>query len=211
MFNFNREYYLIRNPNGVSHLGGDISEGFSIPQNKCPGSFQYLGYLNNQDRGFRFLESGIHLICPIYMNIDKVWLDYSDAMNPIIINLDEINSLDTEYEDLNDNSIISFEKTPFITTPIKTDSNYRLGRTGKPDWIQHKEVPVCPMTNNKMRFLCQLEYQFQEPIKTKYTNVKPEDLHYKEYFDEMNFWGSGDLYVFFEPKSKTACYFIQNT
>ena len=211
MFNFNREYYLIRNPDGVSYLGGDIPEGFNIPENKCPGSFQYLGYLNNQDRGFRFLDFGIHLICPIYMNIDKVWLDYSDAMNPRIINSDEINSIDTEYDDLNENSIISFEKTPFLTTPIKKDTNCRLGRTGKPDWIQHNDVPVSPITNKKMRFLCQLEYQYQEPIKTNYTNVKPENKHYKEYFDEMNFWGSGDLYVFFETKSKTACYFIQNT
>lgn len=211
MFSFKREHYLLRNPSGKSYLGGEIPDGFNIPENECPGSFQYLGYLNNQDRGFRFLKSGLHLTCPIYMNIGEVWLDYSDSMKPKIMNLEEINSLDTAYYDLNKSSTIIYEKIPFITTPIKKHSHYRLGLTNKPKWIQEKVNLICHKNNKKMKFLCQLEWLYEDPIKTMRNNIKPEDEHYKQYFDEMNFWGSGDLYVFFEPESKTACYFIQNT
>ena len=60
-----------------------------------------------------------------------------------------------------------------------------------------------------MRFLCQL--QSSDDIKTKETNIKPEDDWYKQYFEKMNFWGDGDLFVFFHPESKIACYMIQNT
>ena len=211
MFTFNREYYLLRNPNGNSYLGGEPPECLNIPKNNCPGSFQYLGYLDNHDCGFKFLEFGFHLICPIYMNIDKVWLDYSDPTSPQIINYDEIDSLDTAYDALNETSIVVFEKTPFITLPAKRKHMDRLGRAGKPRWIQDDDSPTCIKSNTKMKFLCQLEYQFQEPIKTAYTNVKNEDDFYDQYFNEMNFWGSGDLYVFFEKESKTACYFIQKT
>lgn len=211
MFGFKREYYLVRSADGSSYLGGEAPEGFNIPRNNCPGSFQYLGYLDNHDRGFRFLDFGLHLICPIYMDIEKVWADYSNPLKPEIVNLEEINALTTAYEDLDKNSVIIYEKTPFITTPIKKYSEYRLGITGKPRWIQADETPFCIKNSKKMEFLCQLEYQYKHPIQTKHTSVIPKDAHYAGYFKKMNFWGTGDLFVFFEPKSRIACYFIQNT
>lgn len=211
MFDFRREYYLRRSPDGLSHLGGDTPEGFTIPSNNCPGSFQYLGYLDNRDRGFRFLDFGFHLTCPIYMDIEKVWLDYSNPTRPEIINVDEINGLTTAHEDLDKESVIIYEKTPLSTTPIRKNSSHRLGLTGRPRWIQADATPFCIRNNRKMRFLCQLEYQYKDPVRTRHTNVIPQDPHFTNYFSEMNFWGSGDLYVFYEPASRIACYFIQNT
>lgn len=57
-----------------------------------------------------------------------------------------------------------------------------------------------------MKFLCQLH----NGSKMKSSNIVPESDWNKNYFDELNFCG-GDLYVFFEPVSKVACYFIQYT
>ena len=211
MLNTTKQYALIRDLNGTSYLGGDIPEEFKIPENNCPGSFQYLGFLSKEDKGFSLLQHSLHLICPIYMNIDKVWLDYSNPLSPTIINLDEINTIDTAYDDLTDDSIIIYEKVNFVTTAIGASSNHRLGISGKPNWIQDEDIPKCPKTNEKMKFLCQIEYQYSDDIKTKYTNVSPEDEWYKQYFETMNFWSDGDLYIFFAPESNIACYFIQNT
>ena len=61
-----------------------------------------------------------------------------------------------------------------------------------------------------MRFLCQLTYNGLD-VKTKRTNVNPKDEWFKQYFESMNFWGDGDLYIFFELESNIACFLIQNT
>jgi hypothetical protein len=58
-----------------------------------------------------------------------------------------------------------------------------------------------------MKFLCQLN----GGVTAKRTNVEPKNESYIQYYEELNFWGDGDLFVFFEPTSKVACYFIQNT
>ena len=61
-----------------------------------------------------------------------------------------------------------------------------------------------------MRFLCKLTYDGLD-VKTKRTNVNPKDEWFKQYFESMNFWGDGDLYIFFELESNIACFLIQNT
>lgn len=60
-----------------------------------------------------------------------------------------------------------------------------------------------------MKFLCQLTSN--SGVETEKTTINPKDDWYKKYFDNMNFWGDGDLYIFFEPESKIACFLIQNT
>jgi hypothetical protein len=62
-----------------------------------------------------------------------------------------------------------------------------------------------------MKFVCQLNYDLG--IKVANTNVTftPEQQYHQETFQTMNFWGDGDLFVFLEPQTKIACYFIQHT
>ncbi len=200
----NQPYELEESDTGLSHLGGEIPEDFKVPDNKCPGSFQYLGKLSNEDQAFNWLPFELHLICPIYLDIDKVWIDYNDPQNPKIINKEEIENAGTAYDDLKDDSFVIFEQKKFRTIEV---SEY--GFAGVPGWIQYPEIPTCPKSKKTMRFLCQMgDYM---SVKVSKTNVNPEDDWYKHYFEEMNFWGSGDLYVFFEPETKIACYFIQST
>ena len=87
-----------------------------------------------------------------------------------------------------------------------------MGFSGMPNWIQGSWMPKCPKTNKPMRFLCQLTSS--DKVRTEYTNIemsKAGDDFKQSYFKNMNFWGDGDLFVFFEPESKMACYFIQHT
>lgn len=205
------QYSLVPQSGGINYLGGEIPSNFNIPENSCPGSFQYLGMLSNDDQAFSWLPFDLNLICPVYMNIDKVWLDYTDPQNPVIINVDEVNNLDSEYDDLKPGSVITYEKVKFNTQIAGAPLLGRIGLAGLPSWLQNEDIPVCPKTTSKMKFLCQLEYRFDTEIKVQYTNVVNEDDWYKTYFETMNFWGDGDLYIFFEAKSKIACYFIQKT
>lgn len=101
-------------------------------------------------------------------------------------------------------------KKYFIKTEKETDFA-GIGHTAVPNWIQYPDIPTCPKSNKTMKLLCQLTYDGVDDIKTKLTNVKPEDEWYKQYFENMNFWGDGDLYIFFEPESKVMCFIIQHT
>jgi hypothetical protein len=194
--------------NGLNHIGGVQPADFEIPANKCPGSFQFLGRISNQSIGFNWLPFDLNLICPIYLDIDKVWLDYSKPNSPLIINLEEINRLSTAYDDLKADSFIEYEQVNF-STKEENQIAFQLGYSGIPNWVQFADIPRCPKTNRTMRFVCQL--LSDDLVKTARTNIKPANGSYEQYFEKMNFWGDGDLFVFFEPESKVACYLIQNT
>ncbi len=200
----NQIYDLIEMPLGVHQLGGDVPEGFRIPSNTCPGSYQYIGRISPKDNVFSWLPFELNMICPIYLDIDKVWVDYTQPDAPIVLNAEHINKMGTAYDDLKNDSEIIFEQHNFNTVPAK-----EYGVAGVPNWIQYPAIPRCPRTNKTMRLLCQLPSNIG--IMTKRTNVVPRIESYKSYFEEMNFWGDGDLFVFFEPESRIACYFIQNT
>ena len=106
-------------------------------------------------------------------------------------------------------SEIVFEKVYINTQKVNT-IDIGIGHTGVPNWIQYPDIPSCPKSGKTMRFLLQLTLDGLD-IPTKKTNVHPEKEWYKQYFDHMNFWGDGNLFIFFEPESKVACFMIQNT
>ena len=59
-----------------------------------------------------------------------------------------------------------------------------------------------------MRFVCQISYP---GIPVTRTNIVPKNEYDKYHIQEMDFWGGGELFVFFEPETKIACYIVQNT
>jgi hypothetical protein len=202
----NKIFFLIDDNNGLHQLGGEIPKDFQLPENNCKVPFQYLGFIDNKDIKFSWLPFKVHLTCPIYLNIGFVFLDYSDLSKPLIINREEVENTDTSYdEDLNQNSEIIFneKRFSFVENGDFTGSN----QAGIPNWIQYPDIPMCPKSGKRMKFLCQLN----GGVTAKRTNVEPKNESYIQYYEELNFWGDGDLFVFFEPTSKVACYFIQNT
>jgi hypothetical protein len=197
---------LEENPNGRHQLGGEIPEDFRLPDNNCVVPFQYLGYINNTAPDFGWLPFPVHLTAPIYLNFYELFLDYTDPLHPKIINREDMEDTDTSYEeDLNQDSEIVFEALKFDF--VRAHDFTVMGNAGIPHWIQGPRIPVCPKSGKTMRFLC----QFFGGVPALRTNVEAHNEFFRQYYEELNFWGDGDLFVFFEPESKTACYFIQNT
>lgn len=204
---------FIRNENGLHQIGGEIPKDLKIPENKFISNFQYLGFLNNESDDFNWLPFKLNLICPIYLDIDLVYLDYSNHLEPKIIHPKNTNEITSAFDIIDINSRIVYEATKVTTTEFngvdKDEIFEGIGILGKPYWEQEQEVPICPISKRKMQFVCQLG-SFGE-IKTKYTNVVSKDPFEQEYFNKMNFWCDGNLYVYIEPETKIVCYFIQNT
>jgi hypothetical protein len=186
---------------GKHQLGGEAPRGFTMPACNSAVPFQYLGYIDNTDSIFRWLPFKVHLTCPIYLNVMNVFIDYSDPMKPTVINREEVEEADTSYDELTKDSEIVFESTKFNF--VEDVEFAYIGNAGIPNWIQASDIPRCPKSGERMKFLCQLN----GGVAVKRSNVDDPG----DYFGEMNFWGDGDLFVFFQPESKVACYFIQNT
>jgi hypothetical protein len=197
----NHIYQLTETDRGKHQLGGEAPKGFKLPTCNSAVPFQYLGCIDNRDSIFRWLPFKVHLVCPIYLNVMNVFVDYSDPMKPKVINRKEVEEADTSYDELSKNSEIVFERAKFSFVEDVTFAY--IGNAGIPNWIQASDIPRCPKSGQRMKFLCQLN----GGVGVKRSNVDDPG----GYFKEMEFWGDGDLFVFFQPKSKVACYFIQNT
>ena len=204
----NTLYCFIESEDGVHQLGGNLPNDFTMPEANTKVPFQYLGFFSNEDQAFDWLPFKLHLTCPIFLNFNKIFLDYTNPYSPIIINQKEFEKLDCSYQELNSESKIVFKPVPFDTV-ISNEFDFGLGHTGVPSWIQYPDIPRCPKTNKIMKFLCQLKSD--AGVEVLESNIVPSSDFMKSYFKQMNFWGDGDLYIFFEPTALTACYMIQNT
>lgn len=201
-------FYFLEEDHGFHWLGGDVPTDFKLPESNGLMPFQYLGYVSHMDKTFAYLPFGLHLTFPIYLDIyERLYIDYSNPSAPTLINADIVDDATCAYDDIGKESVVVFEKKFFH--PV-SGGDYSFGHTGSPNWFQEPEIPLCPKTGKEMKFVCQLGSSPSLP-NTKYTNVKTTEGYEQEYFDKMNFWGDGDLFVFFEPESKVACVFIENT
>ena len=213
IFNLEQELQFTQDENGIHQLGGDIPTHFTIPENEFLGGFQYLGFINNVDKHFDWLPFPLHLIAPIFTDFDYVFLDYENPNQPKLIYPTNSAEVTSPFDELTKESYIIYNEAKFSLTPfdgINDDNEFEVvAIAGKPHWTQSAEPPTCPKSNKKMEFVCQL--MSNGPITAKEKNFKGESDYYENLFTKLNFWCDGDLKVFFEPTSKVACYFIQNT
>lgn len=207
----NLEFY--KNENGLHTLGGNFPADFTVPENEFLSGFQYIGFINRSDIYFNWLPFDVHLICPIYLDIENVYLDYSNPNAPKIIAPEDTSEITSAFDELKKDSIIQFKESKLSLREFEglTDENELtiVGFAGKPNFLQDDDVPICPKSGKKMKFLCQFSTWNQ--IETEFTNVECDDKFMQQYFEHMNFWCDGSLYVFVQPESKTVCYYIQNT
>ncbi|WP_167851971.1 hypothetical protein [Hymenobacter elongatus] len=213
LFNSTPPMQFVQDDKGLHQFGGDIPSDFKIPENEFLGGFQYLGFINNEDKYFEWLQFPLQLICPIFTDFDYVFLDYENPNEPKLIYPTNTAEITSAYDELTKNSYVIYNKANFSLYPfegVNDDNEFDvIAIAGKPHWTQSSEVPTSPKSNKKMKFVCQL--MSNSPITAKEKNFKSDDDYYEKLFTELNFWCDGDLKVFFEPTSKVACYFIQNT
>ncbi|MBN7815375.1 hypothetical protein [Algoriphagus pacificus] len=206
-------YNLYESNDGQSYLGGEVPTDFNIPKFDFIAPFQFIGTLSSSDEAFQWLPFDLHLTAPLYMELDKIFLDYSDPLNPKVINLEELKNSESPFPNLKPDSEIVFQKK-YISGQ---KSNYFgnefgesvMGHTGVPTWIQFPDIPSCPKSNRTMRFVVQIPST--TGIITERSNVESSNDGLQRYLEKLNFAADGDLFVFFEPESKVVCYLIQNT
>jgi len=202
-------YDIVRAEEGVSYLGGDAPDFFKIPTYDFVLPFQYLGMFSPKDPAFNWLPFDLHLAAPIYSNFQFFFMDYSNPLEPKPHHQMDLSKMNNAYEEeLKADSKIIFKKS-FIKTEIVDSSIDSYAFAGVPNWIQYPDITSCPKSGKTMRFLCQITSD--TGIETKFTNVKSESKFIQDYFHRLNFWGDGDIFIFFEPESKMVCYLIQNT
>ncbi|MEM1214390.1 MAG: hypothetical protein AAGJ82_01805 [Bacteroidota bacterium] len=192
-----------------SYIGGKCPDHFSIPALRLAAPFQYLGKIGQAEDAFSWLPFDLHLTAPIYLNIKGVFLDYTDPLAPVVHNAEALSAADHSLDDLlQPDTIVEFEQTKISFEHYKKTDDDLLGSAGVPRWVQYPTIPTCPKSGKVMRFVCQLG-SFGN-IQTQYTNADPAHEYYREIKD-LNFWGDGDLFIFFEPESKMVYYLIQHT
>ncbi len=202
-------YELVRDENGKHQIGGEVPQDFKIPDNEFLAGFQYLGFIDNSDPLFSWLPFKVHLIHPIYTDEYSVFLDYSNPNSPKIIDPTDTASSKSAFDEIDKNSKIIWEGVKVsLEAKEEIDELESIGICGQPNWLQTDETPTCPKSGKRMKFLCQLG-SFSD-IKSTYSNVIPTD-GMAEYFEKLNFWCDGNLYIYIEPTSRTMCYTMQNT
>lgn len=203
------QYEIIRDKRGKHQIGGEIPQDFTTPNNEFIAGFQYLGFIDNCDPLFSWLPFKVNLIHPIYTDEYYVYLDYSNPNSPTIIEPINTASSTSAFDEIDKNSKIIWEGVKVSLKEKKEIDEFEsIGISGQPDWLQDAQIPKCPKSGNAMRFLCQLG-SFSG-IEATFSNVNPTE-GMEEYFQKLNFWCDGNLYIFIEPTSKIMCYTMQNT
>jgi hypothetical protein len=199
---------IIKADSSSSYFGGVCPDSFVIPQPQFVAPFQYLGKLSKSAPQLSWLPFDLHLTAPLYNDFDTLILDYTDPNRPTIVNIEHLKSAGTSFEAfLTPTSMVEFERQP-IAFGEPYQARPVLGHLGVPRWVQWPKIPSCPGSKHAMRFVGQIKYE--NGIQTRSTNVQTTK-DFETYFQHLNFWGDGDLFIFFDPISKIACLFIQNT
>lgn len=213
LFRLTKQFEFVEDKNGLHQFGGDIPNDFKVPENEFLGGLQYLGYINDKDKEFEWLSTKLHLVSPIFTDFDYILVDYESPLQPKLMYPTNSGDITSAYDEITKESYIIYDKANFSLRPFKglnANNDFDvIAIAGKPYWTQKSSAPVCPKSGKTMRFVCQL--LSNSPIKAKEKNFSSDRPYYEELFTELNFWCDGDLKVFFEPTSRVACYFIQNT
>jgi len=135
----------------------------------------------------------IELFSPEFLK-GILFIDYKDPLNPKYINDEVIEKVN--YPDVEKGySIQQYHSKRFTPRSRIQEGDGSFGNLGVPAWVQNCEIPRCPKTNRVMKFLIQIgKHNYHYP-----TN-KNDDYDY-----------TPDVYMFFEPLSKTMAIVLQTT
>jgi hypothetical protein len=206
----NIPYSIRKAATSKSYLGGEKPRDFKIPYYNDEIAFQYFGMLAADESPNNILDFDLHLTAPLYDSFTELYLDYSNPNEPKILRGEE-SHFDRSFDEMDATSEVVFEKTPIQFVKGGGGSIFHFGNTGFPSWIQGPFYPVCPVTGEKMIFLASFNTtNSKEQIAVKSKNFAVEEQS-ERHFQELDFWITGAIYIFINPKARTVCYFLQTT
>lgn len=191
-------FFLEKNTQGRHVIGGKKPEDLIIPNHEAlKTNFQYIGSIDCAEPFLSWLGMNkLHIVYPPYeCNYHGIYLDYSDPYRPEILNPETFD--DSWYapgkEQIGD---VEFIETRFAVTE-EADIKRMLDKDdlwfcGVPLWLQSAEVPLCPKTNEIMRFVCTIRSDRTIKLVNKAKHVD----------DYLIFGDYGWLYIFFHPGSR---------
>ncbi len=184
--------YLYEAKEGLSHLFGEKSTGFNIPEDEAKYSVNYFGNITSGlIEWLPYPE--IELFCPEFL-MGILYVDYNDPLKPKYLNpevIEKVNFPDKDQEF----AIKTFVKEPYIVDTKFDEFEGCFGYLGVPLWLQHFQIPRCPITGNVMKFMIEIEgsnLSYGRNLEGKYS------------YDPA-------VYFFMEPDSKIIGIVLQTT
>ena len=203
-----------KEPTG-SHVGGKPPKDLVLPQPDCVAPFQYLGTITPDLAGLEWLPFDLHLVGPVLNHYRLLMLDYSDPMNPELINEKESQLREFDFAD----EVITLEKVRNMRLGIRKINLKSLlsdnwcfnsgveGHIGIPNWIQDSKLPACPRSGKPMSFVC--EFGFGAFVDFTSCSTLPLADFSRRLDDVFSSVSYGTLYVFLEPETSMVCIMFQ--
>lgn len=196
-------FFLKKCEHGRHVIGGEKPPGLQLPTHpNLTTPFQYIGCIDGTDSYFDWLKTPkLHLLFPVYECNFGVYLDWSDPNRPIILNPETFDPAwwNDEMEGI---ETVVFDPTSYCTTTEIDIESYENKETddvllcGAPLWYQSPEIPVCPKTNETMKYVCTVNSDREIRITSRQTGSLPFSRDY------LCFGDCGWLFVFYHPDSK---------
>jgi hypothetical protein len=192
-WNDHKVFLLEKDPLGVHTIGGSKPKELVLPTHPALLSpFQYIGTLDCTDPLFNWINiEKLHIVFPIYDLNNGIFLNYSNPIQPEII--EPIEFFDDSYEKYH----IEYEQVNFKTSNV-LDVNKYLDEDallcGVPLWYQFPHVPKCPISKKPMSFICSIKSD---------SNIKVIDTGDLPARDDFLIFGDmSHLMLFYNPDTK---------
>jgi hypothetical protein len=193
-------FFLKKSREGNHVLGGEKPKELFIPDDELLETlFQYIGAIDCTDPLFSWIGiPKLYLVYPLYECNSGIFLDYNDPCKPKILN-PETFSVDWYDPDMEEIGNIEFVENKYtLTKNIDEQKFYNddLLICGVPLWYQAPEIPICPQTQEYMKFVCTINSDLSIKIINKENHGK---IPFRDY---LIFGDHGHLFVFFHPVSR---------
>lgn len=200
-----KTFFLAKDSKGKHKIGGECPSDFVLPNcDNLKTPFIYIASIDTTDKNFDWIKlPRLDVAYPLYECNFGIFIDYSNPLNPKILNPDTFD--DSWY----DNSTKGINKVKFVEQRFSSvdmiddfeDEESIL--CGVPLWYQAPEIPICPKTGEIMRFVCTINSDSKIELKDK-NGI--ENLPFADY---LIFADYGNLFVFYQPDSKVLSLKIQ--
>ena len=216
-------------PNDQSFFGGKPPPKFQMPMAGFASGFQYLGFLANADLPEPVHGDGLHIIYPMMVSHPHLFLDIAVPTRPELIPLDrcKISHGGAKLHDAAAFDVVTYPEIEALFRPGDQVSYERQNVSRRaisveqpgdadashPHWIQHPEIPICPVTHEPMHFLGMIGTG-AAPISSAVVDRAraTNDRSVEDMFWGLMFWGGNwPAYLFYHPTGNTLAIHPQAT